>query len=67
MKKQDYLAELQPIVDQYRAKPYSFWLPYVAGEVIDFDVTADDGTQCGVEINAMWDDRPQSPAASCSR
>lgn len=58
MDKAAYLSLLAPIVAEQRGRGYAFWLPYITGEVIVLDITAPDGTQCCVEINAMWDDKP---------
>lgn len=58
MDKNAYLDLLAPIVADYRTRGYAFWLPYVTGDVIVLDATAPDGTKCCVEINAMWDDKP---------
>ena len=60
MNKNEYLALLAPIVADYRKKPYSFWLSHLDAEPIVFDVQAEDGTKCCVEINACWDGKPDS-------
>jgi hypothetical protein len=60
MKKSEYHTLLAPVVADYRTRPYSFWLPYLFGEPIVLDVRAHDGTECCVEINADWDDKPDS-------
>lgn len=59
MDKNAYLKLLTPIVADYRSRDYAFWFPYIAGDVILLDACAADGTQCCVEINAMWDDKPE--------
>lgn len=59
MDKNAYLELLEPIVNEHRKHNHSFWLPYLSGEVITLEVTSPDGTQCCVEINAFWDDKPE--------
>ena len=60
MDKNAYLDLLAPIVADHRSFGYAFWLPFLTGDVIVLDVAAPDGTKCCVEINAMWDDKPNS-------
>jgi hypothetical protein len=58
MKKAAYLSLLLPIIAKYRQRSYEFWLPYLSGEPITSEFVTDDGTECQVEINAFWDDKP---------
>ena len=58
MRKHDYLKLLEPIVAEYRQKPYAFWSQQIGGEPIITEVTAGDGRACQVEIDAMWDHKP---------
>jgi hypothetical protein len=58
MKKAAFQALLSPIIADYRERPYEFWLSRVDGDPIHFDVTAQNGAQCRVEIDAHWDDKP---------
>ena len=55
MQKQQYLELLEPIVAEYRQKPYAFWRRQIGGEPIVMEVTAGDGRACQVEIDALWD------------
>jgi len=50
MKKAEYLRLLSPIVDDYRNRGYSFWLPYLSGTPIVFEFDTADGTKLCVEI-----------------
>ena len=52
-----YHRLLAPIVADHRSYGDRFWLPYLSGDVIVLNVAAPDGTQCCVEISAMWDDK----------
>ena len=59
IKKAEYLAMLTPVVAEYRQRHYAFWLPYVVSTdpIVSYP-TADDGTECCLEISAFWDDQP---------
>lgn len=58
MNKTEYLDLLAPIISDYRRRDYAFWLPYLSGEPIVSEIVAPDGTECCIEINAFWDDKP---------
>ena len=60
MKKRQYLKLLIPIVAEYRQRPYKFWREQVGGEPITMEVPAGDGQVCQVEIDAMWDHKPNA-------
>lgn len=60
MKKRQYLKLLVPIVAEYRQKPYEFWREQVGSEQITFEVAAGDSRECQVEIDAMWDHKPNA-------
>ncbi len=58
MNKESYLALLKPVVADYRKRDYAFWLPYLSGNPIVFDIACTKGIDCCIEINAFWDDKP---------
>ncbi len=60
MKKDAYLQLLAPFIEDYRGRESDFWLPLISGDPIFCETTSPDGTECCVEFNAHWDDKPNA-------
>ena len=58
MNRESYLALLKPVVEDYRKRDYAFWLPYLSGNPIVFDIAGTQGKDFCIEISAFWDDKP---------
>jgi hypothetical protein len=65
MKKKEYQAILEPIMEQYRQKPYSFWESLVEKEQITFEGTTESGREYQVEIDPIWDDKSKGNIRVC--
>ena len=54
--KRTYLKILDPIIEGYRRKNYSFWESHI-GDQITFEGKTDDGIEYQVEIEPFYDDK----------